>query len=813
MDERLLKRSVESIEMPDDMKDRIIENCRSGEAKPLFMPKKRFVYMPMAATACVCVLVAALAGVGVWQLKVLSDNGSQPPGQTTDGIVEVRDDVISINPITTEDIDAAWNLSGFLDGVEQEDIVYMDNGQLSAYYGIDVSTLSDGPSVLVEEGEYKGPGEYDGYVFMRNGGTGEIYYDKNFFTHDLSDGGSVTKKITVILSRKEMPNSIEKLWDENAKMSVLHDCTVSIGQTPEGIFQAEFSMKPDGYTALYVTVNAQGVGIDELCDTITGIVRQQRPVPALTPLTLEKLREICGDDPSKLSWSDFNGYEAKDVGSGLYILEYNIEGAYTLLIGGVPEEEPYYMLFSLIGRDDGIDIREGGLEDYLDRHTDIGTTMPLTLEKLKSLVNEKGKDLTWSDFEQFESTAFGSGLLYRQYDIEGKYTLTIGGVPYGETLPLITFYVHGQYYAIDIREDSLEDYLNEPVPEGDVINVIPITWEDIENGKYIADGNAWDEDKVYLTDKQLTEYYGIDITSFGGMPEGFRATEDGALRYVLVDWDSGEIYYDINSFTYTAPDRPGIITVSVSTLPNHIDKLTEDKKMCSRIGDRFVTIGQTEDGHYEVEILSADNVLGIGISAEGVTLEELCKVIAALVEQTEVRDCVNEEYPYPWLYIDSITASDDTEKSELSQTVPEDALNNTAAYGKLEWPTDGGYICEWGYWDGGYAGHAGIDITGMRWDDPVYAGADGVVTYAGWNYGLGNYVEIYHPDLGISTGYAHNGTLYVSVGQQVAQGDLIAGAGGTGTATGIMLHLTVKVNGVNVNPKDYLSRLITENDR
>ena len=128
----------------------------------------------------------------------------------------------------------------------------------------------------------------------------------------------------------------------------------------------------------------------------------------------------------------------------------------------------------------------------------------------------------------------------------------------------------------------------------------------------------------------------------------------------------------------------------------------------------------------------------------------------------------------------------------------------TAAYGKLIWPVNGGYISQWTYWDGGYPGHVGIDIAGIAWGDPVYAGAGGVVTYAGWYYGLGNYVEIYHPDLGISSGYAHNSTIYVYVGQQVAQGECIAGAGSTGQSTGTHVHLSVSVNGVSVNPRAYL---------
>ena len=132
-------------------------------------------------------------------------------------------------------------------------------------------------------------------------------------------------------------------------------------------------------------------------------------------------------------------------------------------------------------------------------------------------------------------------------------------------------------------------------------------------------------------------------------------------------------------------------------------------------------------------------------------------------------------------------------------------LAGNAAYGKLLWPVKGGHISQWSYWDGGYAGHVGIDIACIAWVDPVYAGASVVVTYAGWSYGLGNYVEIYHPDLGISSGYAHNSAIDVYLGQQVAQGECIARAGATGYVIGgTHVHLSVKVNGVSVNPRAYL---------
>ncbi|MCM1054620.1 MAG: peptidoglycan DD-metalloendopeptidase family protein [Bacteroides sp.] len=134
--------------------------------------------------------------------------------------------------------------------------------------------------------------------------------------------------------------------------------------------------------------------------------------------------------------------------------------------------------------------------------------------------------------------------------------------------------------------------------------------------------------------------------------------------------------------------------------------------------------------------------------------------------------------------------------------------DGTAAYGKFLWPVNGGYISQWAHWDGGYSGHKGIDIAGIGYGDPVYAGAEGVVTFAGWSSGLGNCVMIYHEDLGVTSVYAHNSMLFVSSGQRVAQGEAIAGAGATGDAQGIHVHFSIQVNGIYVNPRDYLD--ITE---
>ncbi|MCI5110786.1 MAG: DUF5930 domain-containing protein [Marivita sp.] len=98
--------------------------------------------------------------------------------------------------------------------------------------------------------------------------------------------------------------------------------------------------------------------------------------------------------------------------------------------------------------------------------------------------------------------------------------------------------------------------------------------------------------------------------------------------------------------------------------------------------------------------------------------------------------------------------------------------------------------------------HAGTDFAGAH-GTPIYATADGVVTFAGWQSGYGRLVKIQH-EFGIETRYAHNSKLYVTVGQRVSRGDRIAAMGNTGRSTGTHLHYEVRVGGKPVNPMIYI---------
>ncbi|HEY9053840.1 MAG TPA: M23 family metallopeptidase [Rectinemataceae bacterium] len=101
--------------------------------------------------------------------------------------------------------------------------------------------------------------------------------------------------------------------------------------------------------------------------------------------------------------------------------------------------------------------------------------------------------------------------------------------------------------------------------------------------------------------------------------------------------------------------------------------------------------------------------------------------------------------------------------------------------------------------------HTGIDISTFRTGDPVVATADGKVIGAAYDAGLGLAVTIQHAH-GFLTRYGHLKTIRVSMGQQVAQGQVIGTLGNTGKTTGPHLHYEVHLGTSIIDPLRFLDR-------
>ncbi len=116
------------------------------------------------------------------------------------------------------------------------------------------------------------------------------------------------------------------------------------------------------------------------------------------------------------------------------------------------------------------------------------------------------------------------------------------------------------------------------------------------------------------------------------------------------------------------------------------------------------------------------------------------------------------------------------------------------------WPVNGVITSPFG-WRWGRM-HEGVDL-GAPYGAPITAAAAGIVIYAGWLGGYGNLTVIDHGG-GLATAYGHQSQISVSVGQQVAKGQIIGAVGSTGHSTGPHLHFEVRVNGQAVDPLGYL---------
>jgi murein DD-endopeptidase MepM/ murein hydrolase activator NlpD len=103
--------------------------------------------------------------------------------------------------------------------------------------------------------------------------------------------------------------------------------------------------------------------------------------------------------------------------------------------------------------------------------------------------------------------------------------------------------------------------------------------------------------------------------------------------------------------------------------------------------------------------------------------------------------------------------------------------------------------------------HFGIDIVNKE-GSKIYATADGVVEFAGWDDMYGKFIIIDHSSSAGSEGYktyfGHNLVNLVSEGEIVQKGDLIALSGNTGRSTGPHTHYEIRKNGNPVNPMDYV---------
>lgn len=169
----------------------------------------------------------------------------------------------------------------------------------------------------------------------------------------------------------------------------------------------------------------------ELLDMVRSLLREGNDGFSYSggePLTVSELLQIKERKGYNLTFDDFNGYKGVDLlTSGTYSSVCDVEGEYTLFCTGSSEIDRLTLSCKEDGAD--IDLLESDFVtvcDFISARTP-ELMQPLTVYRILSLKAAKGEDLTWSDFGPYQCESTGSGLYVLQYDVEGEYTLHIGG--------------------------------------------------------------------------------------------------------------------------------------------------------------------------------------------------------------------------------------------------------------------------------------------------------------------------------------------------------------------------------------------------
>jgi len=98
----------------------------------------------------------------------------------------------------------------------------------------------------------------------------------------------------------------------------------------------------------------------------------------------------------------------------------------------------------------------------------------------------------------------------------------------------------------------------------------------------------------------------------------------------------------------------------------------------------------------------------------------------------------------------------------------------------------------------------GVDI-GSTAGAPIRAVASGQVEFVDWIDGYGKCIILNHGG-GYYTLYAHVSATFISQGQKIAGGDVIAEVGDTGSLNGFECHFEIRKSKQALNPAEWFAR-------
>lgn len=580
------------------------------------------------------------------------------------------------------------------------------------------------------------------------------------------------------------------------------------------------------------------------------------------PLTMEKLKALVSAKGKELTWSDFEPFEGKDVGSGLFIMYYEIDENYAVTVGGVPTEKPWYIRLICNKYDSVFSITDNGADGFEEF---IEGFSPFDLlgdyyEGQDGLFHVSAENWTiCEDYNLFREYFFGVwGDDYVIDDSEKDWVAASRSMYFdnfykvNDNILAVVYhgFAGGELRWLDMRNPNVfyEAYGG--------IGDFPHGFPKNEDGapavftKRKTSGVTNEPEYNYLSIyrlKELSKQYGIPLETLADIEI---QDENGAVYH-----DSKYNFYPMY-LVFESDNRLVINTEARAPYGDDgrrislvFEKFTDkwERTVDFRWTDSTILKGNLysqKEMPSEIVIPEGITEIGEGVfmdctQLEKVTLPSTLKVIG----KGAFKDCTNlKEINIPYgvttigerafenctsVYMvlpDTVTTIEDgafagctqfdgtfkptafdpeTMKPVTDESTVKCPVGETDDF-TLVRPVDSTFITA-DYSGNIDKGHDGIDYAGEIGDN-IYAAADGIVTAIETDYddkGYGKYVIIDHGN-GYTTCYAHMDSISVEMFDEVSAGDVIGKMGNTGWSTGPHLHFVLAKNGEDIDPHIYL---------
>ena len=221
--------------------------------------KKRQVFGMVASLCCLCLLVLMCFAMGGLQSgqpeqtggTVLQQGGSVPVDATYDAVPE---DPAANNTIVVNNIAGTPQLMDI--ALMWDDFVAMTREELTAYYGVDY--VPEVPADLQAWEAHSG-------IYKRNGGTGEVYCDRNILQYSNKD---FSRLIALNVAKGRVPLHFGAPVQMEMERSVIHNHEVTIFQTEDGSYFAELLHGDAGFV-----IFADGLTQEELVGVLASLIQ------------------------------------------------------------------------------------------------------------------------------------------------------------------------------------------------------------------------------------------------------------------------------------------------------------------------------------------------------------------------------------------------------------------------------------------------------------------------------------------------------------------------------------------------------------